>query len=395
MADSIQRHSAAIGGAFLLLLTAFIQPAMAARYASMIVDERTGTVLHAVNPDRRVYPASLTKMMTLYHVFEGLTTGRLSLDTKFPVSRRASRRPKSRLDLKKGQTITVRDAISALIIKSANDVATLVAEGLGGTEENFAAMMTQKAHRLGMTRTVFRNASGLPDQDQVTTARDMVRLTIAIRRDFPQFIHYFSKQSFTYRGRTFNSHNRMLKRYKGTNGMKTGYVRASGFNIATSVERDGERLIGVVFGGKSAGKRDTHMITLFRRVFDSIAENGKFQPKLPAVADRKPGKVLPVADARKGTVRDDDSSDWAVQVGAFERFAPAHLEATRASRLAPSLSRARIVVKSTPSAGRSVYRARLAGLTEESAGRACRTLKRKKMRCMVVRTDDGTAEGDN
>ncbi len=396
MAQTKPRNLAAAIGALLLMLAAFSQPAYAVRYASMIVDETSGAILHAVNPDSRVYPASLTKMMTLYQVFEALATRRLLLDQKLPVSQRASRRPKSRLGLKYGQAISVRDAVGALVTKSANDVATVVAEALGGSEENFAALMTHTARRLGMTRTTFRNASGLPDEDQITTARDMVRLVIALRRDFPQFNHYFSMQDFTYRGRTFNNHNRLLKRYKGTTGMKTGYVQASGFNIAVSVERDGERLIGLVFGGKSAGKRDSHMITLFRRVFSTIAENKRFQPKLPVVSNTgDQNRVAAITQAPRSESRNDDSNDWSVQVGAFERFAPAHLAATRAARLAPSLNRARIEIKSTPSSGGRIYRARLSGLTEDRAGEACRTLKRRKVRCLVVKTENDTAEGDN
>jgi D-alanyl-D-alanine carboxypeptidase len=385
---------AAFSGLMVALLMTIAQPAAAARYASLIVDERTGSVLHAVNPDSRVFPASLTKMMTLYMIFESLVSKQITFGHKFRVSRRAARRPSSKLGLKRGQTITVRDAIGTLATKSANDVATVVAEGLGGTEERFAQMMTSRAHLLGMTRTVFRNASGLPDKRQVTTARDMVRLSLAMRRDFPQFQHYFSMKSFTYRGRKYKNHNRMLTRFKGTNGMKTGYVRASGFNIVVSVERSGERLIGAVFGGKTAGKRDSHMITLLKRVLATIAENKKHKPALPAIASQS--KLVSLASiapaARLETEEERDG--WAIQVGAFERFAPAHLAATRAGRLAPGLNRARVEIKSTLSNRGHVYRARLAGLSEARAGRACETLKKRKMTCLVVRMENDTAQGD-
>lgn len=382
-----------MAGAILLINIA--QPVAAARYASIIVDERTGSVLHAVNPDSRVYPASLTKMMTLYMVFESLVSKRITLGQKLPVSRRAANRPRSKLGLRRGQTITVRDAIGTLATKSANDVATVVAEGLGGTEERFADMMTSRAHLLGMTRTVFRNASGLPDKKQVTTARDMVRLSLAMRRDFPQFQHYFSMKSFTYRGKKYKNHNRMLSRFKGTNGMKTGYVRASGFNIVVSVERSGEKLIGAVFGGKSAGKRDTHMITLLKRVIATIAENKQHKPALLAIARQSnPVALASIAPAARLETEEDDRDDWAVQVGAFERFAPAHLATTRAARLAPGLRRARVDIKSTPSNRGHVYRARLAGLSEAQAGRACQTLKNRKMTCLVVRVENDTAQGD-
>ena len=284
-----------------------------------------------------------------------------------------------------------------LVTKSANDVATVVAEALGGTEERFAEMMTARAHLLGMTRTVFRNASGLPDKKQVTTARDMTRLVMAMRRDFPQFVHYFTMESFTYRGTKHNNHNKLLKRFKGTDGMKTGYVRDSGFNIAVSVERDGKRLIGTVFGGKTAGKRDAHMITLLRRVLTTVAENKQYPPALPTVASNSKGVSLAgIAPAPKvePETESDESDVWAVQVGAFERFAPAHLAATRAARLAPGLNRARVVIKSTPANRGHVYRARLAGLSETRAESACRTLKTKKVNCLVVKIENETAEGD-
>ena len=388
---------AAISGAMLAVLVMLSQTAMAARYASLIVDERTGAVLHAVNPDSRVYPASLTKMMTLYLTFESLAANRIELNQALPVSRRAAKRPRSKLGLRFGQTITVRDSIGVLVTKSANDVATVVAEALGGTEERFAEMMTARAHLLGMTRTVFRNASGLPDKKQVTTARDMTRLVMAMRRDFPQFVHYFTMESFTYRGTKHNNHNKLLKRFKGTDGMKTGYVRDSGFNIAVSVERDGKRLIGTVFGGKTAGKRDAHMITLLRRVLTTVAENKQYPPALPTVASNSKGVSLAgIAPAPKvePETESDESDVWAVQVGAFERFAPAHLAATRAARLAPGLNRARVVIKSTPANRGHVYRARLAGLSETRAESACRTLKTKKVNCLVVKIENETAEGD-
>ncbi len=385
----------ALAAASIALLMSIAQPAMAARYASLIVEEQTGSVLHAVNPDSRVYPASLTKMMTLYLVFEAMRAKRVTLDQALPVSRRAAKQPKSKLGLRAGQTISVRDAIGTLVTKSANDVAMVFAEALGGSEERFADMMTVRAHSLGMTRTVFRNASGLPDSNQVTTARDMVRLSLAMRRDFPQYQHYFAMKSYTYRGQEYTNHNRMLTRFKGTNGMKTGYVQASGFNIVVSVERDGERLIGAVFGGKTAGKRDSHMITLLTRVLATIAENKQHKPAVAAIASRAEiGSLARIAPAAKAEAVEEDASGWAVQVGAYERFAPAHLAATRAARLAPSLRGARVSIKSTPSNRGSVYRARLAGLSEAGAGRACQALKKKKMSCLVVRMETETGEGD-
>lgn len=210
------------------------QPAFAVRYASIIVEEKTGTVLHASYPDRRSFPASLTKMMTLYMVFEALKTGSITLDKELTVSKRASRRPKSKLWLKKGQKITVKQVIGALVTKSANDAATVMAEALGGSEARFGQMMTARARQLGMTRTTFINASGLPDRRQVSTARDMAKLAMALRRDFPKEFKLFSMKSFKYRGRVHRNHNRLLGKFAGTDGIKTGYVRASGYNVVIS-----------------------------------------------------------------------------------------------------------------------------------------------------------------
>jgi D-alanyl-D-alanine carboxypeptidase len=387
----------AILSLFIALLAA--APASAARYASIIVDERTGNVLHAVNPDSRVYPASLTKMMTLYLVFEALEAKRITPDLKMKVSRRASRRPKSKLGLKKGQTITVKQAIAALVTKSANDVATVVAEAIGGTEEKFAQFMTARAYQLGMTRTVFRNASGLPDKRQVSTARDMARLSMALRRDFPKYFHLFSMPSFKYRGRKYGNHNSLLKYYRGTDGIKTGYVRDSGYNIAVSVNRNGHRLIGVLFGGKSAGKRDRKIKGLFQRTFRMLAEANpaKAYRVSRAGGDNSANAVAlaRIAPApRVNTVAEFPHEQWTVQVGAFSRFAPAHLAATRAARLAPTLRRARVSIEAGAAGRNKVYRARLVGLSGNSARLACSILKKKKFTCLVSREDSDIAQGD-
>lgn len=259
----------------IIALLTQLSPATAARYSSIIVDEKSGAVLHAVNPDWRVYPASLTKMMTLYLVFEKLKAGKIKLNTRLKVSRRAAKRPKSKIYVKRGSTITVQQGIKALVTKSANDVATVIAEGLGGSEEKFARLMTYRARQLGMSRTTFKNASGLPNKRQVTTARDMARLSIALRRDFPKRFKYFTTTEFRYKGRTHGNHNKLLRRLPGTDGIKTGYIRDSGFNIAVSVKYKRRRLIGTVFGGKSGNKRDTHAITLFKRVFTMLDEMDK------------------------------------------------------------------------------------------------------------------------
>ena len=269
-----------------LLIALQTGPAEARRYASIVIDASNGRVLHAENPDRKAYPASLTKIMTLYMVFEALENGELTMNSKLKVSRRAARMPPSKLGLRAGQTIKVKDAMLALMTKSANDVAVTVAEALGGTESNFARLMTRQARALGMSRTTFRNASGLPNGKQLSTARDMSKLARIVLRKFPKYYKYFSTRSFTYRGRAYNNHNKLLKSFLGTDGIKTGYTHASGFNLVASTVRDRRRLIGVVFGGKTGRSRDKHMKTLLTRAFAKAGKRGV--PVLVGAPRRKP-----------------------------------------------------------------------------------------------------------
>lgn len=236
--------------------------------ASIIVDANSGAILHGEAADASRYPASLTKIMTMYLVFERLEQGRLQMTTPIVFSATAARQPPSKLGLAPGATITVEQALKALITKSANDVATAVAEHLAGSEPAFARLMTARAKELGMHRTQFRNASGLPDSAQVTTARDMVTLGLALQDDFPARYRMFALQRFYYGGRRYTNNNRLLGRFRGTDGIKTGYTRASGFNITTSVRRDGRHLIGVVIGQSSGRARDAHMRKLLETAFD-------------------------------------------------------------------------------------------------------------------------------
>ena len=235
------------------------------RRASMVIDANTGKVLHASNADAPRHPASLTKMMTLYLVFEEIESGRLSLDSKIKMTKWGAMAPPSKLGLKEGEEISVRDAIRALVTKSANDVARAIGEHIGGTEVNFAKMMTEKARLLGMSNTTFRNASGLPDVEQVTTARDMLTLAMHLQDDFPQHYHFFSTRVFNFRGRSYRNHNALLRTYPGTDGLKTGYIRMSGFNVVTSVRRGGRHVVAAVFGGKTAASRDAEMRALLNR----------------------------------------------------------------------------------------------------------------------------------
>ena len=235
---------------------------LAARKSSMVVDGNTGKILQASNPDRLVYPASLTKMMTLFLVFDELERGRLSYKTRIPVSAKAARATPSKLGLKAGQTISVRNAIKALITKSANDVAIAVAEHIAGNEPAFARRMSAMARKLGMSRTVFKNASGLPDSDQVTTARDILKLAQALIRVHARYYHLFAMRAFKYKGHRYANHNGLLRNFRGTDGLKTGYTRASGFNLVASVRRGRKHVIGAVFGGKTAGRRNRRMRAL-------------------------------------------------------------------------------------------------------------------------------------
>lgn len=225
-------------------------------YAAFVIDVKTGEVLHAENADARRYPASLTKVMTLYMLFEQLEAGRLRLDSPLRVSARAAAEPPSKIGVRAGSTIEVEDAILALVTKSANDVAAVVAENLGGSVENFARQMTQRARDLGMSSTTFRNPHGLPDNGQVTTARDMARLAIAIQDRFPQYYHYFQRRSFGYAGKTYRNHNRLLGRVEGVDGIKTGFIRASGFNLMTNAKANGRHIVTIVMGGRSGAHRD-------------------------------------------------------------------------------------------------------------------------------------------
>ncbi len=250
-------------------------PAPAEKYAAIVVDARTGKSLFDVNSTAPRYPASLTKMMTLYLVFEALETGRLSKETQIPVSAHAASQPPTKLRFRPGESIDVDAAIRALTVKSANDVAVAVAEYLGGSEEGFAAMMTAKARQIGMRNTVFRNASGLPDAAQHSTARDMAVLGIALRSRFPQYYYYFSVTDFMFRGKLVRGHNDMLGRVRGVDGIKTGYIRASGFNIVTSYDADGRRLVIVVMGADSARQRNDHVEALLRRALSPASGNTK------------------------------------------------------------------------------------------------------------------------
>jgi len=228
-------------------------------YADIVVDDKSGLVLHEVSADEPRHPASLTKIMTLYLLFEQLEAGKLGLDTELPISTRAALQNPTKLGLKANQTIKVEDAIKGLVTKSANDAAVVVAEALGGSEAEFAKLMTLKARMLGMTSTTYVNASGLPAEEQITTARDQAVLGRAIQHRFPVYYQYFATPSFRYKGAEMRNHNNLLGQVKGVDGIKTGYTEASGYNLTSSVRRDEKHIVAVVLGGTSNGARDARM----------------------------------------------------------------------------------------------------------------------------------------
>src|SRR5712664_647999 len=240
-------------------------------FSSIIVDGNSGATLSASNPDSSRHPASLTKIMTLYLLFERLDAGKLKLDTEMEVSEHASEQAPTKLGLRPGQTIRVEDAIKGLVTRSANDAAVVIAEAIAGDEGDFAKQMTRKARALGMTKTVYRNASGLPDDEQVTTARDQATLGRAIQERFPRYYRYFSTTAFNYHGHSIRNHNKLLGNVEGVDGIKTGYTRASGFNLVTSMRRGNRHLVGVVLGGRSGGSRDAIMRNLLAENLEKAA----------------------------------------------------------------------------------------------------------------------------
>jgi D-alanyl-D-alanine carboxypeptidase len=369
--------------ALLLLTFSFFTPSNAqARYASVVMDAQTGRILHQENAQTRNYPASLTKMMTLYLAFESLERGRFYLHQPLRTSRQAARQPASKLGLSRGDTITMEQAILAIVTKSANDAAKVVAEALGGSERNFALLMTAKARRLGMGRTTFRNASGLPHRGQLSTAMDMANLARRLIIDFPNYYHYFSTRSFSYNGVVHKNHNRLLDSYEGVDGIKTGYIRASGFNLVASAKRNGRRLIGVVFGGRSARTRNLHMSSLLDKGFRKVGP-----PSTIRIA-----KAPPRSNRQRSTPKGKSGQGWGIQVGAYRSFSPAFDIAQKALETAPKhLERGRIaVIPLRRSRGSGfLYRARIVGISKTQAFRACNVLARKRMDCLEMKSKKG------
>ncbi|MTI44192.1 D-alanyl-D-alanine carboxypeptidase [Roseibium hamelinense] len=276
------------------------------KFAGIVVDAKTGKTLYASSADAYRYPASLTKIMTLYLVFEELEAGRLTLDSRFKVSKYAAGRPPSKIGLKPGSTIKVKDAVLALVTKSANDVATVVAENIGGSEAGFARRMTRTARQLGMSKTTFKNPHGLPNSGQRTTARDMATLGRAVQERFPQYYKYFNTRVYTYKGRRYGNHNKLLGRVKGVDGIKTGYIRASGFNLVTSVKRDNRHIVAVVMGGRTGASRNAFMTKLIGEHLRKASTGPRTAPLVAKASGIQPTFVaaklndIPLPNAKPG-----------------------------------------------------------------------------------------------
>jgi D-alanyl-D-alanine carboxypeptidase len=406
--------------------------------ASIVLDADTGRVLSEDNADGLTYPASLAKLMTLYLTFEDMNSGRLRLDQYLPVSAEAASRPPTRLGLQAGEAVQVQDLILAIVTRSANDAAAVLAEAQAGSEAAFAEHMTRKARELGLTNTVFRNASGLPDPEQRTTARDMAQLALALFHNYPREYRYFAAREFEFQGRLIVGHDHLLDWYPGADGLKTGYIRASGFNLATSAVRDGHRLIGVVMGGTSGGVRDREMAALLDQGFvqlgvviaptdrhvapslqrpaltaasgspadrraappllrlpvtaasDPPGEPGPVDsPALSAAAARFAAHLAPVARAEAAVAPRAQhaaatADRWSIQLGAFHKEAAAHETARAAASLAVAKGKPSEIVESGKTAKARLYRARLTDFTPQQAQSACAALHKKRLECIVV-----------
>jgi D-alanyl-D-alanine carboxypeptidase len=385
-------------------------------FEAIVLDAATGQVLGQNNPDALTYPASLTKMMTLYLTFEALNGGRLKLDQELPVSAYAASRAPSRLGLTPGETVSVHDLILGIVTKSANDAATVLAEGLGGgSEANFAQMMNAKAQQLGMDHTTYHNASGLPDPEQRTTARDIARLALALIQRFPREYRYFSVKAFDFHGETVVGHDHMLDWYPGADGIKTGFINASGYNLATSAVQNGHRLIGVILGGRTVRSRDQEMGAMLDKGFAEITGTAPAPlvattvapPAAPAPAAPQPaadevqpartrgdavGKLAAAAMRGPAPAAEDDPAAsprgrWGIQVGVFHEEAAAQRAIEHAAKFRLIEGKPRQILPPAKNAHSAVYRARLLHFTPKEARAACVALHRRGIACEIVRPE--------
>ncbi len=397
--------------------------------AAIIVDANTNNVLYSSSADVLRSPASLTKIMTLYVLFAYLRAGKLKMDTELRVTSHAAGQAPTKLGLKPGSTIKVEDAMKSLVTKSANDAAAVIAENIGGTEANFGRIMTQTARNLGMKNTTFRNASGLPNDEQITTARDMAILAMHIMRDYPEYYGVFKTQYFTYKGNRYRNHNRLLFGYRGTDGIKTGYTRASGFNLTASVQRGDKHLVGVVLGGRTGAQRDAALRALLDQHW-SKATSGKpkatnfiaslLGPAKPPPPSRKPvfalasatpspspSAVMPVPAIEQGDASGPGDNvraslsptrpapsgaspsrfvgNYHVQVGAFTSESDAQNRLGMVRQRAPKLLNGHLPFTASFTKGSTEwYRARFAGFSKTDAQSTCDALKRMRLECIAM-----------
>jgi D-alanyl-D-alanine carboxypeptidase len=390
-------------GVFLLSLACLSWPrpgSAAADYAAIVVDADSGTVLESVAATARWYPASLTKVMTVYLAFQEIEAGKLKLDEELTVSAHAAAQPATELGLGAGQKITVKDTILAIILQSANDAAVALAERIGGSEGAFARRMTAEAKELGMSRTVFRNASGLPDPAQVTTARDMAVLAKALLENYPQYYHFFATTSFTFSGQTFGTINGILSRYEGADGIKTGFTCGSGYNLVASAKRNGRRLIGVLLGSHTNFERHSEMGRLLDVGFATdlgalesrvmLAEletsDGDADPAPPTrLSATECAYGVSATSIEAGLTGSGLGGGWALIFGASASKAQAQKMLSQArQQLKPVLSGGRAVIVPKQWEGTRRYSALLAGLSKKQAGKACKHLWSVGTYCLAL-----------
>jgi D-alanyl-D-alanine carboxypeptidase len=380
-----------LAGWLVFAIFALVQarPAFAVVHSYILINAQTGQVLRSYNADEQAHPASLTKLMTLYITFQRLAQGRITLNQRFHVSAHAASQQPSKMGLIAGTTVSVRTLIRGIIAHSANDAAVTLAENIAGSEPAFVRLMNARARQLGMTHTVFYNASGLPNYRQWSTARDMATLALSIIQTFPQYYHYFDTHSYVYRGHTLYSFDHLPEIYPGADGMKTGYIYSSGFNIVTSAVRDNHRLIGVIFGGRTAYSRDMEMVALLNRGFQSFHQPTQLlarntTPPSPQIHPHPEHRILP-RPALRAVVAPAPSlrGDRVIQVG-FQFLSP--LDVRRI------LQSARLSAPSLRNQGRPIvvllsnrhYLARFADLTQQAAFQACTDLRRKHYTCTIL-----------
>lgn len=361
-----------------------------ASVSSILIDAQTGEVLSSSAADTLRYPASLTKLMTLYITFDALEKGIIKMDDKLPVSRHAANMAPSKLGLRAGEKIKVRDAVMALVVKSANDCASVLAEGLGYTEENFAKTMTKVARELGMRNTTFYNASGLPNKNQKTTARDMALLGAAMYHHFPQYYKLFAAKKFTYKGRTIYTHNHLLKTFNGADGMKTGFTNAAGYNIVTSAERNGNRVIAVTMGHNTAKLRDKKVADLMNQGLKKLALNNKTNNVNMYAAIEQPLQSADlekeiVKTAQKDQIPEEAVESWGIQIGAFSNYAKARNYALNIKKEVARKDAGKTVnVEPYQKGAAIIYRSKIIGFEKNEAKTACNKLKKSNKSCIVV-----------